>query len=214
MLAAWEALEQILTPKLPKFIAALGAPASEATLGRLEATIAKRLPEDLRSFLALHDGQSFRLGDFIATHYLNSCEQIEKWWTFWYRPAAAGSSATPNYIDVPADRCFVEVTSSDGDAFLVALTTGAVYFHVRGDGAMAFTDPSRRASERFSRIWLNALSTGGQTSKTLARTTLRSGSTTTIRRTSWIAFLNSRGDLGLPHQRPTAVHPGLRRVIA
>jgi hypothetical protein len=149
MLEAWTALEKTLLTTAPRLVAALRTGASEATLASLESAIGHPLPSDLRAFLAVHDGQDSlrdRLpdGELIATHRLLSCEKIQKWWTFWYRPAAAGSSAAPNYTDVPADRCFVEVTESDGDAFLVDLGSGAVYFHVRGDGVYGPLAPSFR----------------------------------------------------------------------
>jgi cell wall assembly regulator SMI1 len=143
MLEAWTTLEELLAEKVPRLIAALRPGASEATLARLEATVGQRLPESLRAFLAVHDGQDYlrdRLpeGELIATHTLHCCEQIEKQWLFWYGSEAGdsrhGSHTPPNYPGVPANRFFVEVTASDGDALVVDLGSGAVYFHVRVEG--------------------------------------------------------------------------------
>ena len=72
VLDTWRPLKELLTTKVPRPVAAFRPPASQAMLARVAATIGQRLPEDVRAFLALHDGEGSlhdRLpeGELIAT---------------------------------------------------------------------------------------------------------------------------------------------------
>ena len=151
---SWTSLLRLLDVHVPRFRPTLRPGADGAALAALEDAIGHALPDEVRRFLAIHDGQGKSAdgglgGELLATHTLSSCATIAKFHRFWYRrdthvPADAHlsseersrleASRSYSYIGLPNDGRFIEITESDGDAFLVDVMTGEVFFHVRGEG--------------------------------------------------------------------------------
>lgn len=143
----WNGIEQRLATLVPRFGVALRPPATEESLCALEAVIDRRLPTDVRAYLAIRDGQDYlndRLpaGEILSTHRLLPAAEIERQWRFWYEEADADFGE--RYPGVSMDRRFLELTESDGDSLLVDLASGEVYFHVRAEGVFGPLAPSWR----------------------------------------------------------------------
>jgi hypothetical protein len=126
MLDVWKSLGEALAG-VKVFTDHLRPPAPEAAIAELEELTGRRLPPDLRALLALHDGMGLD-GEIEMRTRLTTVAEMKKWWDFWYE----GSGE--RYPGVETPRFFLELTESDGDAFLVDLDDQQVYFHVRAEG--------------------------------------------------------------------------------
>jgi cell wall assembly regulator SMI1 len=78
-------LEVWLKVHLPRVVAALQPPASEARLNRLESLIGVALPEDYRSLYRWHNGQTEKVfaGPWPGLRFM-PLDLVEKQWKFWY----------------------------------------------------------------------------------------------------------------------------------
>ena len=63
----------------PNVLAQLNKPAAESQIKNVESSTGISLPEDYRSFLQTHNGDSSECGLFGGGHFLLSCEEIIDW---------------------------------------------------------------------------------------------------------------------------------------
>ena len=131
---SWASLLETLDTVVPRFRPSLRPGATEETLATLERTVGAPLPAALRRLLAKHDGQPTVCGELLSTHRLCTCAEIAKWYRFWYVPLEGASAPAHVGYGTAKDGRFVQLTDSDGDAFLVELRTGEIFFHVRAEG--------------------------------------------------------------------------------
>jgi cell wall assembly regulator SMI1 len=82
ILDIWRRIEAWLHENLPKALDNLRAPATETQLDELELILGMDLPEALRVFLSVHDGeeQNWSPGVFADYHWFLPCEQISVIW--------------------------------------------------------------------------------------------------------------------------------------
>jgi len=83
VVATWLALREATRVHLPEAYRALRAPASAATIGALESTLGRGLPDAVHALLACNDGQDVNKDGALSGLLVLSCKRIEAEWAMW-----------------------------------------------------------------------------------------------------------------------------------
>ena len=128
----WDQIEEFLKKHAPSVVGTLNGPATEEELDQLETEVGYTLPDDLRRYLLVHNGQDdpsrlrtlceegtlLSTAAMIKTHHMlneiNGGGEIGsiEWWSKKYLP----------------------ITDCEGDHLSLNLETGAVVMHVHDSG--------------------------------------------------------------------------------
>lgn len=92
----------LLKDSLPELGNSLNAPASNEKIQLVEHTIGKTLPEDLKTFYRIHDGESGGIGLFFGLSFLSLDEAIADWKT-WEEIADDISTLDTDIISIPTN---------------------------------------------------------------------------------------------------------------
>lgn len=136
----WSRVEAALTRHLPKVVPSLRLGATKDNLDRLEAKIELRVPDEVRAYWQIHDGQvdPHSTTTLIGTQVLLSTEGIAEVWEI-------RTDVWRSVCDDVKDwwwPVLIPITDANGDGFCVHSESGAVYYHYHDDTLSEVLYPS------------------------------------------------------------------------
>lgn len=125
---SWCIIERALAKNAPDIVGSLSAGASEAEIERLERVVGQALPEGLRRWLQIHNGQSPWDSKFFNYNHLSSVDEIIRDFQMMQELCPEATSvdwlvagAIRNVVWSPG---WVKFTDDDDDGFVVDLCPG------------------------------------------------------------------------------------------
>ena len=128
----WDQIEEFLKRHAPSVMETLNDPASDEELIQLETEVGITLPDDLRGYLLVHNGQDdpSRLKTLCEEGTLLSTEAMIKTYRMLNDINESDGIGTIEWWS----RKYLPITDCEGDHLSVNLETGVVVMHVHDSG--------------------------------------------------------------------------------